>query len=101
MSKADITTGFKGIGCRNYQLMTELTTGHPKTKRFQCCCGMEYLHVAGDPGNVAVEVRSEGRVEIMEASGLPMFGHLRDDCPGAGAPLTCYGTYIWNGCMWT
>lgn len=99
--KADITTGFKGIGCRNYQLMTEYPTGNPRARRFQCCCGMEYLHVSGDPDNVAVQMNGERRVDVIGATGLPMFGHLKDDCPGAGAPLTCHGAYVWNGVMWS
>src|SRR5215510_5151688 len=99
MSKADITNGFKPAGCKNIHLMTELAK-YPRATRFQCCCGMEYLYAHGDPDNIAVEVHNGARVEIQPTKGLPMFGHLQDECPGAGAPLTCHGTYTWNGSMW-
>jgi hypothetical protein len=100
MSIADITNGFKPAGCKNIHLMTEVAR-YPRAARFQCCCGMEYLYVHGDPDNIAVQVQNGARVEIQPTKGLPMFGHAQDDCPGAGAPLTCHGTYTWNGSMWT
>jgi hypothetical protein len=98
---ADITNGFKPAGSKNIHLMTEYATNSPRAIRFQCCCGMKYLYVHGDPSNISIEVRNGTRVEIQGAKGLPMFGHMREDCPGAGAPLTCHGTYIWNGSTWT
>lgn len=107
MSEADIATGFLPIGYKNIHLMTELRR-YPKATQFQCCCGMEYLYAHGDPNNISIKVIIEegfddkgGRVEINGAKGLPMFGHKRDDCPGAGAPLTCHGEYIWDGVMWS
>ena len=100
MTKADITNGFKPPGCKNIHLMTEIAR-YPQAARFQCCCGMEYLYVHRDPDNTSIRVRNGERVEIQGAKGLPMFGHKQDDCPGAGAPLTCHGIYIWDGSTWT
>lgn len=108
MSKADITNGFKPVGYRNTHLMREFQGSNPRATRFQCCCGMDHLYVMGDPDNIAIRVNIEegfdskgGRVEIHRENGLPMFGHLREDCPGAGAPLTCHGEYTWDGSMWS
>ena len=91
----------------NANVMTEHRTNNPKVIQFRCCCGMEYLYAHGDPDNTVIKVHIEegfdnkgGRVEMNGAKGLPMFGHLRDDCPGAGAPLVCHGTYEWDGFTW-
>jgi hypothetical protein len=100
MNRADITNGFKPAGCKNIHLMTELAR-YPEATQFECCCGMKYLYARRDPNNIFIEVRNGARVEIMPSKGLPMFGHKHDDCPGAGAPLTCHGTYTWNGSTWT
>lgn len=107
MNKADITNGFKPAGCKNIHLMTELAR-YPEATQFQCCCGMKYLYAHRDPDNISVRVNIAegfdsrgGRVEMQGAKGLPMFGHREDDCPGAGAPLTCHGEYVWDGVMWS
>jgi hypothetical protein len=65
-----------------------------------CCCGLRHISAAGDPKNGLGKWHSDNETGLVPISVMPRFGHLKPNCPGAGAPLASTGRYTFDGSLW-